>query len=49
MLIFGVTEKVNIFVDEMVIWAQTEEELLKIMNLVFERARKYGVKFNANK
>ena len=31
------------------IWAETKDQLLKIMDTVFKRAREYGIKFNADK
>lgn len=47
--IFENIENVGIYADDMLIWAETKEQLLKIMDRVFKRARAYGIKFNIDK
>lgn len=44
----GIT-KIAIYIDDLIIWADTENELKEILQQVFERARNSGIKFNKDK
>lgn len=47
--IFEGIENVVIYIDDILIWAETIEQLNEILKKVLERARQYNVRFNMNK
>ena len=48
-MIFEGIETVVICIDDILIWAETIEQLHEILKKLLERARQYNVKFNMNK
>lgn len=47
--IFSDIPNVEIYVDELIIWSENEDEHYKILNLVLERAKQNNIKFNREK
>lgn len=36
-------------IDDMIVWAENEQEMNRILNLIFKRAQKKGIKFSLEK
>lgn len=47
--IFNGIKNLEVYIDDILIWAESDDELMKILEKVFERAKQYNVKFNVNK